>query len=323
MNLMNRLFYDGYCVCGYRKINDDESIYIPKPKQQLSYINIQLPKRYWIADPFLVQEENEVFLFVEIYDRYKSKAYLGVMPLYPNKGELREVFEFDAHSSYPCVFKWNDQYYMVPESGARRKLSLLRCIDFPYEWEEVAILDDEADLADCTVFNYEGSLKVFLYERLSKSENNLSVADLNIEKGRLENVMQVVHYDDNNGRCGGNVFVNSSGDYIRVVQPGTKRYGEKIEFYKFSISGGGYKEEKIGEITPEQIEMEGVKFNGTHTFNRCGGIEVIDVLYDKQFNLLRPFRIMLQLLKIGVFDLGDRRRTYVYDKYIGRLFTER
>ena len=105
------------------------------------------------------------------------------------------------------------------------------------------------------------------------------------------------------------------GRYIRVVQPGVKRYGEKIEFYKFDLTTTEYKEEKIGELCPEQIIIENVEFNGTHTFNRCGSIEVVDVLNDSKFNLFRPFRVLLQLMKVGVFDLGDRRRNFAIKEF--------
>ena len=36
--------------------------------------------------------------------------------------------------SYPYVFKWQDDYYMIPEAHTETSVRLYRATDFPYKW---------------------------------------------------------------------------------------------------------------------------------------------------------------------------------------------
>jgi hypothetical protein len=49
---------------------------------------------------------------------------------------LREPF----HLSYPAVFKWQEDWYMIPESSRAHSLRLYRAEEFPLHWKWVATL---------------------------------------------------------------------------------------------------------------------------------------------------------------------------------------
>jgi hypothetical protein len=70
----------------------------------------------FVADPFMIRENNKWHMFFEVMTR---KGEIGLAQssdgLHWDYRQivLREPF----HLSYPYVFKWNDDYYMIPEAN--------------------------------------------------------------------------------------------------------------------------------------------------------------------------------------------------------------
>jgi hypothetical protein len=58
--------------------------------------------------------------------------------------------------SYPFVFEWNGELWMVPESGANRTVELYRCAGLPDRWEKVQDIFTGIDLVDATLFAHDG-----------------------------------------------------------------------------------------------------------------------------------------------------------------------
>jgi len=48
------------------------------------------------------------------------------------------VLDEPYHLSYPYVFEWQGDYYMVPESYQVNSILLYRAVNFPTDWEFVA-----------------------------------------------------------------------------------------------------------------------------------------------------------------------------------------
>ena len=42
--------------------------------------------------------------------------------------------------SYPQVFKWGDEFYMVPETVAAYEVRLYKALEFPFKWVFVKTL---------------------------------------------------------------------------------------------------------------------------------------------------------------------------------------
>src|SRR5262249_25037805 len=65
------------------------------------------------------------------------------------------------HLSYPYVFQWQNDYYMVPESYQAGAVRLYRARNFPYEWLHVADLLTGPYFADASPFRYAGAWWLF------------------------------------------------------------------------------------------------------------------------------------------------------------------
>ena len=113
---------------------------------------LNLPKGKWGADPFLVQDNNGVFLFYEEYEESQKKGSIAVAAYEDGKFTRKGiVIDEPFHLSFPCVFKIRDDYYMIPESGAVESLNLYKCENYPYKWKKEKILANGKGFSDTLV----------------------------------------------------------------------------------------------------------------------------------------------------------------------------
>ena len=137
---------------------------------------IESPRdRFW-ADPFVISESGRYYIFIEEYMYDTEKGHLAVFEI-DEKGNIskpRTIIERSYHLSYPFVFKWNDVYYMVPESSDNKTIELYRSVDFPYQWEFHKVLMDDVVAVDSTLYEYNGKWWLFAnvreYEGASKHD---------------------------------------------------------------------------------------------------------------------------------------------------------
>lgn len=300
------LFRTTEWVCAYRRITKSELTSLPKEKFKYEYTVMDTPKGFWAADPFLYEKDGEVFAFFEYTDTKKCKSVLACKRLIPKSNEAPVIiYEFEFHTSYPCIFEYNNELYIVPETSQNKTVEILKCKKWPYKWEK-----DEKPLignicaVDTTRFVKDTKQGFFLYKMKSENDGNreLYFAKTLNNSLQIESIELLKRYDDYNGRPGGNVL-SINGESIRVVQPKTNYYGEKIEFYSFGWDENGkYWETKVSEFNKQQIRTNvRYKVIGTHTINRLGDVEIIDMLVSK-IDLLKTVKGLFR--RLGIFGYG-------------------
>ena len=118
-----------------------------------------------VADPFLfVTAAGHWHMFFEIYTQNRRpSAAIGHAESADGYDWTydRVVLETDEHLSYPYVFRWDGEYYMVPDRWAKERgpagVTLYRAASFPHEWEPVAdLLQPATPLHDFSPFRWEG-----------------------------------------------------------------------------------------------------------------------------------------------------------------------
>src|SRR5206468_3750692 len=72
--------------------------------------------RFW-ADPIPVVANDKRYIFFEEFLSTSPRAHISVMEVGQRGevGEPRRVLERPYHLSYPFVFAWNGEWYMIPE----------------------------------------------------------------------------------------------------------------------------------------------------------------------------------------------------------------
>ncbi len=118
--------------------------------------------RYW-ADPYLLPGGDDRLIMVEEYMNEPGRGRIALIRLDRSDrvAEVRTVLEEQCHLSYPCVFAFGGQLYMVPESSEFERVDLYRCTDYPWVWKWERTLLDGIRACDSTIFEHDGRWWLF------------------------------------------------------------------------------------------------------------------------------------------------------------------
>jgi hypothetical protein len=85
------------------------------------------------------------------------------MPLHQDGtvGVSTPVLTRPYHLSYPFVFRWRDDWYMVPETLENRTVDLYRSTRFPYDWTHAGTLLEDVAAVDATLIERDGRWWLF------------------------------------------------------------------------------------------------------------------------------------------------------------------
>ena len=114
-----------------------------------------IPARF-VADPFLVHADSVWYMFFEVLER---RTGLGRVGLATSRDLIHWAYERIVlaepfHLSYPHVFRWHDDFYLIPETGQTRSIRLYRAREFPCEWDFVETLASGLTFLDATPFQW-------------------------------------------------------------------------------------------------------------------------------------------------------------------------
>lgn len=252
------------------------------------YITINTPEGTWIADPFLYEAAGEHYLFVELYEVAKEKAciayyhFIDGKPVYQGK-----IIEQPYHMSYPCVFSYHGEHYMIPETSANQSMDLYKAVQFPNQWEKVACLSLGTRYVDTTVLKQGEDFKLVSYRKDGGSWY-LDAFKLDMEKQKLESLASK-KYDTNIGRPAGSFI--ASNDLVRPAQNCACKYGESIILYQVErFEENHFEEHEKSRIDVAELPMD-VKADRIHTYNQDSKYECVDV-YSEKIDLLHGVKTL-------------------------------
>ena len=269
-----------------------------------------LPGRegWWFADPLLCHRGGKRWLFAEAMDLSTGKGRLEVCELHDD-GSIdgwRVALEEDFHLSFPMVFDWNGEVWMIPETGHDHSLRLYRCRVFPTKWELVQRFATDEELCDAILVNRRAEALTILCSE-TKPDNHLYVryrrytlchavqetAALPLAEADTlpaaapagpfellpDETYNLQHRDfDFVSRNAGPLFVLGE-QVIHPTQVSTSvDYGVYLQF----LARRGSSEVPLCAATPQNVEITGLNAAdviGVHTYCRDDVLEVIDARY--------------------------------------------
>ena len=204
------------------------------------------------------------------------------------------ALERDYHLSYPFVFRYNCEWYMIPESCAADNVQLFKAKSFPFEWEYVAaILEKHA--VDTTVAEIDGKLLMLTFLPQAGTENVYPEAYwLTLNKDGTHDIQKLnwMEYDTLVVRGAGKMIKWDNSVVIRPVQINRENsYGDGVAFCRVVIGGNAYSEKRISALLPENVRIKKYRADGLHTYAVSRKFEVIDV----RCQLSDPFKIWRKL----------------------------
>ena len=235
--------------------------------------------RFW-ADPFPIKVDDKYFVFFEDYLNAAGRAHISMVEIAQSGmvSSPTQVLNLDCHLSYPFVFEWLGNYYMIPETGDKNAVQLYRASSFPFEWQLESVLLEANCPLDATLIEVSGTWWMFVNIQEKGVAVNWDELHLYYANGPLgpwkPHARNPVVSDVRSARPAGRLFWSNNVLY-RPSQDSSIRYGYATTINRVkSLSPSEYEETAVAKILPHWDR----NIIGTHTFNAVDEITVIDCL---------------------------------------------
>lgn len=237
----------------------------------------------WVADPFVFDYNGNTYIFAEIYDYLKSRGTIGYAIVEDNHiSKWKQIIVEDYHLSYPFIFKFKDDVYIIPESSESQSLYVYKAINFPNKWEKITILKNDVKWVDTTLINIKDNYYAFTTD-VSDYENQKTIL-IHFKSNRIDSIQEIQVDDCKTSRMGGKIFKDNDKLY-KVCQDCSYTYGGGL-FIKEIDFENNLDGKTVKHILPSSISLDKkLLLDGIHTYNKNEKYEVID-LKTRRFNVI-------------------------------------
>jgi len=273
--IQKKIFYDQWIIL-YNNGNEyfDFEKYTPL-----------IPKRkFGWADPFIMEKNNHTFIFFEELLIRQKKAHLSVIELSNNDNckiiKKNKFLTKPYHLSYPGIFEYENELYLIPESSKNKTIDLYRCIDFPDKWQHVLTLLNDLIAVDPTIFYFKNKWWLFFNKQEIEWLPNytdlyLYYSDSLFSTEWISHPQNPVVSDIQSSRPAGKIFIHEN-KIFRPSQNSLTRYGYGLKINEILVlNETEYNEREVYSFGPKWNK----RIKGIHTFNSYKGVSVIDVRY--------------------------------------------
>jgi len=235
---------------------------------------IESPPGRFYADPFMIEKDGRLWVFFEDFDYATNRGRISCAEL-GNDGAFEPVpvLERPYHLSYPCVFRADNNLFMIPETGENGTVELYRCTRFPDRWMlETTLLKIPA--VDSTVWEDAGIFWLFVTLEEPRGHGiQLWLFSASTLTGTwTPHPANPISTDIRKSRGAGGIF-RYNGKLLRPSQDCSGHYGRRFTLNEIVALDGDRYEEKAC-VTVDPIWAPGLV--GTHTYSHIGQVEVID-----------------------------------------------
>lgn len=237
------------------------------------------PDTFW-ADPHIIEKDSLYYLFFEEYCYKKSLGHICVATV-NNEGkilDIKRILERSYHLSYPFIFEYQNNYYMIPETMQNRSVELFKCKEFPCQWEFHSTIFESIDAVDTTIVYYDGLWWLFSTMR---EDSRFSIfedlycfyASKPIGENWKPHPHNPIISDVTRGRQAGPIFIYN-GNLYRPAQDCSCRYGYGLRIFKITtLNTCSYQEQEIAFIHPGADK----RVRGIHSYAYQNNFNVIDI----------------------------------------------
>jgi len=241
------------------------------PNPVLTAENVTDRHAEFLADPFMVREKDTWYLFFEVMN---AQTQLGEIGLAESPEGLKWhykqiVLNESFHMSYPYVFKFQNDYYMVPETYQASEIRLYKAVKFPTHWTLVKVLLKNQAFKDTSLFQYQD--KWWLLTETSPVMKNdtlrLHFADQLTGPWHEHPKSPVISRNPHIARPAGRVLV--LGDKIlRFAQDDFPTYGLRVRAFEITdLSETAYAEKEIFMFPGVSLTGRGWNADGMHNID--------------------------------------------------------
>jgi hypothetical protein len=219
----------------------------------------------FVADPFVVCERGIWYMFFEVMNACTNQGEIALATSSDGfSWTYKQIVLYEPfHLSYPYVFKWNNDYYMIPESYQASSVRLYKAVDFPTQWLFVKNLLDGSDYVDSSIFHLNGKWWLFT----SSTKNNilcLYYANELIGPWIEHPKSPLIEGNASIARPGGRV-VEFDDRIVRYTQDNEYNYGNQVRAFEITeLTTTNYNEKEVNENPILKASGTGWNATGMH-----------------------------------------------------------
>lgn len=241
-----------------------------------------LPKKEFWADPFLLNHKKDKYVFFENYEYNKQKGKISCGRIVGNElKDIVDVMTKDYHLSYPSIFNYKDDLFMIPETHQNYRLEIYRCVSFPNDWELYSTAFEGEQIVDCNFF--EDSLNNKWLFLNKKSPNTDGCSDLYIYLIDSLSLNKIIPHNENpvitnslKARNAGPIFKHLGKIYRPSQINSNAIYGRGLNVNEIvHLDIDNYEEKTIQKCLPFFKK----NIQGIHHLHQYDGTFVTDICY--------------------------------------------
>jgi hypothetical protein len=222
----------------------------------------------FVADPFMIRASDGWYMFFEVMNWQTGKGEIGLAQSPDGFAwTYRQIVLAEPfHLSYPHVFAWKGEYYLIPESFQAGAIRLYKAETFPTRWSFVAQLLEGPYLVDPSVFHHDGRWWLFAETNFAVKHDCLRLYFADELTGPwIEHPKSpVVNADARIARPAGRVLVIGA-QIFRYSQDCSVSYGSEVHAFKVTkLTTKDYAEEEVGFVPVLAPNGTGWNADGMH-----------------------------------------------------------
>lgn len=242
---------------------------------------LQNPSNSFLADPFLFEIENELYCFAELFDFSTSKGRIvsAKVDQFSTNWSWKDEITENFHLSFPFIFKYQDDFYMCPETSEIQEIRIYKYDKKTLKWNYYKTLMNNVRAADTLIFFKNG--KWWLFCTLDLAQINeyetfafLWYSDNPFTSHWVPHNLNPVFIDSNKARNAGLLY--DKDEIYRVSQSqGQYTYGKSFDIHRIKIIN----EMEFTEVRlKDQICRLQENIEATHHFSSFGNFSIQDVI---------------------------------------------
>jgi len=242
---------------------------------------IDNPKNGFFADPFVIKRNDRTVCYVEDYCYLSEKGSITAIEI-ETGGKYRilgTVIEENFHMSFPYLFTYKDELFMVPETSQTGSVRLYKCTGFPMNWRYEKDILCNISTSDSILFPHGQYWWLLTNPAFEGSDDHCTrlcayYSENPISDRWVEHKSNPLIVDSNISRNGG--LLSCGNKLIRVRQ----KQG-------FCLYGASMTLATIDELTPDsfsETEFDSISADffsnilGCHSLNSTDDVTVYDFL---------------------------------------------
>lgn len=228
------------------------------------------------ADPFAIKKDGITTILFEQLDYRIDKGRLFCVQFKddPSSIQPKPVLESEFHRSYPFLLEYEDDIYCIPETYESGEIVLYKATNFPFEWEKCAVLVEQFQGVDATLFQLKERWWLAATNQEDGPCHKLWLWYADSPFGLFTpHANNPVKTDIRSSRPAGTPFVHE-GQLYRPAQDCSSAYGGRVVINRIQeCSAVKFCEEEAAVVKPDHASPYP---DGCHTLSGFHNLTVVD-----------------------------------------------